>query len=969
MALSEEDAAVGFIYKAMQQRDPSKRRVKPVAKDLMQLDFAGLDDSEDDSDFEIDKEKADSDNSNVDSNNEGSDSGSSNASSDSETNEDGNNSNGENAFFPDSSSKDLSLSELLENIKNNDSKMISEQKVTSTSSLKLICSVCLEDRSDSVNEVVECDSCGISVHEGCYGITDSDSVASSESSTSTEPWFCDACKAGVKPHCELCPYVGGIFKETDAGKWVHIVCALYTPGVTFEDTEKLSNCTLFELQYSRWGARECSLCDDGRYSWTGIVIGCDAGLCRNYFHVTCAQRDGLLAEAINDDEESVDPFFAHCKQHADKNNMKVKRRNWLALQNSMKYKTNENLIDISERNERKLNRHRQKYIAAHKRGVPDWAPQEKVPRLLSTCPEALKALIKKAELLGISDHGETQLNDVRKKWNIAPALSTEFVLYYFERNKRIDTMKENLKELLLNREKLKQENEASRKRYNDMMDEINILKEASSKLKELGFQMIKQLQKVSKKPVQFPEVFNITEKSTKQESTSHPALINKCAECKSSNDAHLLILCDSCKNYYHLGCLDPPLTRMPRQTKRYKWECSNCSPVSSDSEVTIDDTENGPRRLRRQTNKPSKFRLYISQKDKKSKAVESIINDEVESDAATRPVVLLHDITSKNQNKNTNATKYAHSPGKCTNGEIKSMSDLSPKKHLSPDQSHKKLVKTILRILDDSLKNKTQIVEMVVKSISASEKLSYSISIEHWFSFCEAKLAAYKPTSKLLLDFLKELKSRNISSNAIITSKSAVLLIARIMGIYKLDNDSTIKKFMESIISPSVNLDASSTNLSFVAADHYGRGKRRRTSSLNSDTTSPQHLKKSPSKKADSLDQAKNVCYACGSNRNLQKAICCYNCSNIFHDKCLSDADRKLLKNANKNSWMCSFCKQKVQNNFDESTDSQEVIENEGEDEFGIIDGTVDEDCGMDLFFDDADSEDTTILIDDDTNS
>ena len=30
----------------------------------------------------------------------------------------------------------------------------------------LICCGCLGDRSDDVNEIVECDGCGVSVHEG-----------------------------------------------------------------------------------------------------------------------------------------------------------------------------------------------------------------------------------------------------------------------------------------------------------------------------------------------------------------------------------------------------------------------------------------------------------------------------------------------------------------------------------------------------------------------------------------------------------------------------------------------------------------------------------------------------------------------------------------------------------------------------------------------------------------------------------
>lgn len=122
---------------------------------------------------------------------------------------------------------------------------------------------------------------------GCYGVSDSASISSTVSSCSTEPWFCEACKANVKdPDCELCPNRGGIFKETDVGKWVHLVCALYVPGVAFGEVDQLSSVTLFEMQYSKWGAKSCSLCDDERFARTGVCIGCDAGMCKNYFHVT-----------------------------------------------------------------------------------------------------------------------------------------------------------------------------------------------------------------------------------------------------------------------------------------------------------------------------------------------------------------------------------------------------------------------------------------------------------------------------------------------------------------------------------------------------------------------------------------------------------------------------------------------------------------------------------------------------------
>ena len=33
-----------------------------------------------------------------------------------------------------------------------------------------MCGTCLGDSSDHTNEIVECDGCGVAVHEACYGI-------------------------------------------------------------------------------------------------------------------------------------------------------------------------------------------------------------------------------------------------------------------------------------------------------------------------------------------------------------------------------------------------------------------------------------------------------------------------------------------------------------------------------------------------------------------------------------------------------------------------------------------------------------------------------------------------------------------------------------------------------------------------------------------------------------------------------
>ena len=38
-------------------------------------------------------------------------------------------------------------------------------------------------------------------------------------------------------------------------RWVHLVCALYTPGVTFDIPERLEGVVLIDMPASKWGAK------------------------------------------------------------------------------------------------------------------------------------------------------------------------------------------------------------------------------------------------------------------------------------------------------------------------------------------------------------------------------------------------------------------------------------------------------------------------------------------------------------------------------------------------------------------------------------------------------------------------------------------------------------------------------------------------------------------------------------------
>ncbi|CAB3368151.1 Hypothetical predicted protein [Cloeon dipterum] len=630
-----ESGKVNFLIKTMVERDPQKRKVKPVQNPLLDFD---LGESSDDSDFRI-EDHNDSGDDSINSNDDEDDANESEEESDSDAKEGDEAGLGIDGSLAESP---LSGAQLLAKAE--------QQKVPSMDYKKImVCCACLGDRSDNVNEIVECDSCGVTVHEACYGVSDTNSVSSTASSCSTEPWFCEACKAGVTdPCCELCPNRGGIFKETDVGKWAHLVCALYVPGVAFGEVDKLSNVTLFELAYTKWGAKPCTLCTDERFVRTGITIGCDAGMCRENFHVTCAQREGLLAEAHSDEFEHADPFYAHCKQHTDKFLMRKRRRNWLAVQMRMRQRQ----MDLDSRPEetveqrrikRKLLGQSHKY-KAHKKNRPvPWVPTQKMSRLITTSFSACVDLSRKSEKMGINvevqeteDSQISSILDARKKWNINPAFSVEFVAYYLDRNARLAGLRSQLQELLKTNSQYTEQEQDVQAKYNkldcdrqslvieneQLVGNIRALRQAilsicpGKKLppdpSTLLVQPQVQQSPVRKEPTKAKTVVAPAHHNV---ATSSVALFD-CGACRSTKDQHLLAKCDTCKKHYHLGCLNPPLTRMPKKTKLMGWQCTDCDKLSSGSEQECLDPE-APRKLRHSHGTPIKEESFSKPVTKK----------------------------------------------------------------------------------------------------------------------------------------------------------------------------------------------------------------------------------------------------------------------------------------------------------------------------------------------------------------
>lgn len=89
---------------------------------------------------------------------------------------------------------------------------------------------------------------------------------------------------------------------------------------------------------------------------------------------------GLLSEPHSEEADHADPFYAHCKVHSDKTMLKHRKRNYNALQVRLEQKTLEHEAKRMEvdptaeqqRVERKLKKHKKKYLANKAVKVEPW---------------------------------------------------------------------------------------------------------------------------------------------------------------------------------------------------------------------------------------------------------------------------------------------------------------------------------------------------------------------------------------------------------------------------------------------------------------------------------------------------------------------------------------------------------------------------------------------------------------------
>ncbi|KAF4042505.1 PHD-zinc-finger like domain [Phytophthora infestans] len=145
------------------------------------------------------------------------------------------------------------------------------------------CRVCFSDQGFLDDPIVQCEKCSVAVHQYCYGI---EAVPEGD-----EPWFCDFCTepngSSADATCELCPLKRpkSAFKKTIEGKWVHVVCALWAPGVQFSDVEHMSGVKHVAAAVEELKGSTCALCEK-----EGGCINCMRGGCETYFHPLCGRE-------------------------------------------------------------------------------------------------------------------------------------------------------------------------------------------------------------------------------------------------------------------------------------------------------------------------------------------------------------------------------------------------------------------------------------------------------------------------------------------------------------------------------------------------------------------------------------------------------------------------------------------------------------------------------------------------------
>ena len=144
------------------------------------------------------------------------------------------------------------------------------------------CAICDDGDCENTNAIVFCDGCDLAVHQECYGVP----------FIPEGQWLCRKCQLIGRgtPTCIFCPNSDGAFKQTNASRWSHLLCAIWIPEVSIGNTTFMEPVMDVEkVPRQRWKLT-CYICRQKM----GACIQCGNKNCYIAFHVTCARRARLF---------------------------------------------------------------------------------------------------------------------------------------------------------------------------------------------------------------------------------------------------------------------------------------------------------------------------------------------------------------------------------------------------------------------------------------------------------------------------------------------------------------------------------------------------------------------------------------------------------------------------------------------------------------------------------------------------
>lgn len=163
------------------------------------------------------------------------------------------------------------------------------------------CVICDDGDCENTNAIVFCDGCDLAVHQECYGVP----------FIPEGQWLCRKCQLIGRgtPTCIFCPNTDGAFKQTNASRWSHLLCAIWIPELSLGNSAFMEPVMdVDKVPKQRWKLI-CYICRQKM----GACIQCSNKNCYVAFHVTCARRARLYLRM----KGTADPasLKAYCDKH------------------------------------------------------------------------------------------------------------------------------------------------------------------------------------------------------------------------------------------------------------------------------------------------------------------------------------------------------------------------------------------------------------------------------------------------------------------------------------------------------------------------------------------------------------------------------------------------------------------------------------------------------------------------------